>query len=87
MRGTIEFKVDGAKIECHVKMSGRSHFDNLMLIESMAEALGLDSLEKKMVGLVLAAGGIEKLVGAEVDKTLIDLSALKKQQDLTSEEK
>ena len=78
MQGTIEIKADGAEIQCHVRIGTTDPFERLMLMEALAEALRMDPFEKKMVGLVLSAGGIEKVMGAEIDKTFVDLSAFEK---------
>ena len=90
MKGTIELKVDGANIECHVKMSAMEDFDRLVLVDSLVRGLRVSREERVKMGLTIAAGGLDVIMGASIDETIVDLSALKRQkteEDLTSHEK
>lgn len=89
MKAAIEIRVDGQNIECHVKANRLDPGDRLLLVDAMVRALRIDSAERTAVGLAIAAGGVSA-IGATVDETVIDVSAIKKRkngQGLTAEEK
>ena len=79
MKGTIEFKLDGLKIEIRGKTMQLHKLEKLMLIDAMARALELDKEEQVVCGMTVMLGGIDKVLGNHcIEETRIDVSQIEK---------
>lgn len=77
MKGSIEIRAQGEnELSIHYKMSQISNKDKLMIFDALTRAMKFDKTDRRMVGMMIALGGMEAMTGVAPDVVAVDMGLI-----------